>query len=157
MEQLLFTSTKLQHLQRLSQSRTQNKRTKSHTHTHVLTHMSTPTHLPSRRNLHFITLNPIFPDHFHIWYNTDKHREDDFPAYKCTKCAVNMSKLGLYKCHQGSQLECTLLKHTKLKWYQCLRLNHIFFFFFLLPSRCCGGLAVDAYGVGSVGFTSWYL
>lgn len=22
------------------------------------------------------------------------------------------------------------------------------------PSRCCGGLAVDAYGVGSVGFTS---
>lgn len=102
----------------------------NHRHTHVLTHMSTPTHLPSRRNLHFITLNPIFPDHFHIWYNTDKHREDDFPAYKCTKCAVNMSKLGLYKCHQGSQLECTLLKHTKLKWYQCLRLNHIFFFFY---------------------------
>lgn len=25
---------------------------------------------------------------------------------------------------------------------------------YLLPSMCCGGLAVDAYGVGSVGFTS---
>lgn len=37
-----------------------SKQTHKITHTHVLTHMSTPTHLPAHRNLHFITLNPIF-------------------------------------------------------------------------------------------------
>lgn len=94
MEQLLYTSTKLQHLQCLFQSRT-HTHTQDHTHKRVLTHIYTHTHLPACRQSHFISIN-TFVLLLHLTQNRHTHC---CPAYKCRKCAVNITKLGICKFH----------------------------------------------------------
>lgn len=110
MEQLLSISTKLQHLQCSSQSHTQDKHSIIHktcTKSHVYTH--TPTCMYAFTLQHILF---CLSDHLHNWFNTDILRKD-FPASTCTKCDVNMSQLAFFKCHRGSQLKCTLIKHSK--------------------------------------------
>lgn len=82
--------------------------TQDHTHKRVLTHIYTHTHLPACRQSHFISIN-TFVLLLHLTQNRHTHC---CPAYKCRKCAVNITKLGICKFHWDQQLICTLINLT---------------------------------------------
>lgn len=94
-------------------------RTHKITHKRVPTHIYTHTHLPACRQSHFISINTIFLL-LHLTQNRHTHY---CPAYKCRKCAVNTTKLGICNFDWDQQL-MHINKHTKLKIAPRMKPNH---------------------------------